>query len=78
MSIPRGRSLRVHFRLQMYEVEDPNLYLSSASTRGKELQYVHHLKKDFTLIAFKESENLRIVAPRRIEKICHRISKMPN
>lgn len=60
------------FQTQMYEVEDPNLYLSSAATRGKELQYVHHLKNDFTLLAFKESENLRIVAPSSLEKFITR------
>ena len=60
------------FQTQMYEVEDPNLYLSSAATRGKELQYVHHLKNDFTLLVFKESENLRIVAPPELEKFITR------
>lgn len=60
------------FQTQMYDVEDPNLYLSSASTRGKELQYVHHLKNDYTLLAFKESENLRIVAPPELEKFITR------
>lgn len=60
------------FQTQMYEVEDPNLYLSSAATRGKELQYVHHLKNDFTLLVFKESENLRIVAPPQLEKFITR------
>lgn len=56
------------YQEQMYEVEDPNLYLSSASTRGKELQYVHHLKNGYTLLSFKESENMRIVSPPELEK----------
>jgi cytochrome c oxidase cbb3-type subunit 2 len=60
------------YQTQMYEVEDPNLYLSSAATRGKELQYVRHLKQNFTLIAFKESENLKIVAPPELEKFITR------
>ena len=60
------------FQVQMYEVEDPNLYLSSASTRGKELQYVHHLKQDYTLLSFKESENMRFVAPPELEKFITR------
>lgn len=55
------------FQTQMYEVEDPNFYMSSASTRGKELQYVHHLKQDFTLLAFKESDDLHFVAPPELE-----------
>lgn len=56
------------YQVQMYEVEDPNFYLSSASTGGNELQYVHHLKQDFTLLAFKESENLRLVASPDLQK----------
>jgi cytochrome c oxidase cbb3-type subunit 2 len=60
------------FQTQMYEVEDPHLFLSSAATRGKELQYVHHLKNGYTLLAFKESENLRIVSPPDFEKFITR------
>lgn len=55
------------FQVQMYEIEDPNLYLSSAATEGKEIEYVHHLKQNFTLLAFKEDENLRIFAPKELE-----------
>lgn len=60
------------YQVQMYEIEDPNFYLSSASTGGSELQYVHHLKKNFTLLAFKESENLRLIAPEELEKFITR------
>lgn len=56
------------YQTQMYDVEDPNFYLSSAATRGKELQYVHHLKQDYTLLAFKEFENLRFVASPELEQ----------
>ncbi|MDP1879671.1 MAG: cbb3-type cytochrome c oxidase subunit II [Parachlamydiaceae bacterium] len=55
------------FQVQMYEIEDPNLYISSVATGGKNLQYVHHLKQDFSLLAFKEDENLRIIAPKELE-----------
>lgn len=56
------------YQVQMYEVEDPNYYMSSTSTKGHELQYVHHLKQDFTLLAFKEFENLRLVTSQELEK----------
>jgi cytochrome c oxidase cbb3-type subunit 2 len=56
------------YQVQMYEVVDPNYYMSSAATGGHDLQYVHHLKQDFTLLSFKESENLRLVAPQELEK----------
>lgn len=60
------------YQVQMYEIEDPNFYMSSASTGGNELQYVHHIKQDFTLLAFKESENLRLIAPPELEKFITR------
>jgi cytochrome c oxidase cbb3-type subunit 2 len=65
------------YQVQMYEMVDPNYYLSSASTGGHELQYVHHLKQDFTLLAFKESNNLRLVAPQELEKYITRYQE-PN
>ncbi len=60
------------FQVQMYEIEDPNLYLSSASTGGNEVQYVRHLKQDFTLLSFKESANLKFVTPPELEKFITR------
>ena len=58
------------YQVQMYEVEDPYIYISSASPAGAggALQQVHHLKEDFTLIAFKESENNRIITTKELEK----------
>lgn len=56
------------YQVQMYDVEDPNIYISSQSSMGRDLQYVHHLKQDFTLLAFKESENTRIIASSDLEK----------
>lgn len=60
------------YQVQMYEIADPNFYMSSASTGGNELQYVNHLKQDFTLLSFKESENLRLIAPPELEKFITR------
>lgn len=65
---PTWTSPTTPYQVQMYEVEDPYVYLSSAETEGRELQYVHHLKKDFTLIAFKESPSVRIVAPDELKQ----------
>lgn len=55
------------YQVQMYEIQDPHLYLSSVASQGKELQYVHHLKQDFTLIGLKESAYLRFVSPKEFE-----------
>ena len=51
------------YQVQMYEVSDPNVYISSASTGSSSLQYVYHLKNQYTLLLFRESDFLRIVAP---------------
>jgi len=56
------------YQVQMYEISDPNLYISSTATRGTDLQFVYHLKKDYTLLAFEESETVRILAPKELEK----------
>jgi cytochrome c oxidase cbb3-type subunit 2 len=49
------------YQVQMYEVEDPNVYIGGTSGGGT-LQHIHHIKDGFTLLGFKEGENERIVA----------------
>lgn len=55
---------------QIYEVEDPSIFIGSASPSGVggDLQQVQHLKQNFTLLAFKESYEQRIVASPEMEK----------
>ncbi len=57
-----------NFQVQMYEVADPNLYLSSLRTDSTELQAVYHLKKDYSLLAFKESAYVRFIAPNDLKQ----------
>jgi cytochrome c oxidase cbb3-type subunit 2 len=61
-----------YYQQQMYEVADPNLYVSSAVKGGTTLQFVHHIKQDYTLLAFAETPLLRIVAPPELEKFITR------
>lgn len=56
------------YQVQMYEVSDPNFYISSTQGLKTELQAVYHIKQDYTLLAFKESDTLRFVAPSNLEK----------
>lgn len=56
------------YQVQMYEVVDPHFYISSVSTGGSNLQYVHHLKQGYTLLAFKESDYLHLLAAPELEK----------
>ncbi|MBA2726608.1 MAG: cbb3-type cytochrome c oxidase subunit II, partial [Parachlamydiaceae bacterium] len=56
------------YQVQMYEVADPNIYISSSQKGGGDLQFVYHLVNDYSLIAFQESATMRIIAPKELEK----------
>jgi len=56
------------YQVQMYEVADPSIYFSSRSSRSSELQAVYHLEDGHSLIALKESETVRFVAPPHLRK----------
>lgn len=56
------------YQVQMYEVSDPNFYISSEASGSNTLQAVYHLKSDFSLLAFHESDTVRIVAPESLQK----------
>lgn len=57
-----------NYQVQMYEVADPNVYIGTSLSGGQDLQFINHLKEDYTLLAFHESSTLRIVAPPELEK----------
>lgn len=54
------------YQVQIYEVADPNLYISNSTL--SERQHVYHLQKGYTLLAFQENDFLKIVAPPELEK----------
>lgn len=56
------------YQVQMYEVSDPNFYISSEASGSNTLQAIYHLQADFTLLAFHESDTVKIVAPENLEK----------
>ncbi len=56
------------YQVQMYELSDPDFYISSAGSGGQSLQFVHHLKSGHTLLSFKESNAFKISAPPELEK----------
>lgn len=62
-----------NYQVQMYEVADPNVYIGTSLSGGQELQFVNHIKEDYTLLAFHESTTLRIVAPPELEKYVTRL-----
>ncbi|NGX61672.1 MAG: hypothetical protein K940chlam9_01161 [Chlamydiae bacterium] len=50
------------YQVQMHEVSDPNVYVSTSNPGGWGLQYVNHLKQGNSLLSFRESEGVRIRA----------------
>lgn len=57
-----------YYQVQMYEVADPHFYISSIYKGATQLELVHHLKQDYSLLAFKESRNVRIIAPKELDE----------
>ena len=56
------------YQVQMYEISDPNFYISSLGSDGQQLQFVHHLKNGFSLLSFHETEEMTIEAPQDLEQ----------
>lgn len=69
---PSWTSPSSSYQVQMYENSDPHLYISSQHS-GPELQYVYHLKENYSLLAFHETETVRILAPAHLEKYVTRV-----
>jgi cytochrome c oxidase cbb3-type subunit 2 len=65
------------YQVQMYEVADPNIYISSSERQAGDLQFVYHLKKHYTLLAFQESPFVRIVAPPELERYITKSDELP-
>lgn len=65
------------YQVQVYEVADPNLYISSATVSGglTDKQFVYHLREGFTLLALQENELLHILAPPELEKYVTRLNE---
>lgn len=55
------------YQVQMYEISDPNFYISTEASGSNTLQAVYHLKANYSLLAFHESDTLRIVAPENLQ-----------
>lgn len=72
---PSWTSASSPYQVQMYEIADPNLYISSTVKGGSTLQFVYHIKENFTLLAFHETESMRIVTPEKLEKYVTRYGK---
>lgn len=55
------------FQVQMYEVSDPHLYISTSHSNGEKPHAVQHAILKTTWFLFQETENLHIVAPKELE-----------
>lgn len=57
-----------YYQVQMHDVSDPNFFISSETSGARNLQYVHRLVNDHSLLAFQENEAVKIIAPPDLEK----------
>jgi cytochrome c oxidase cbb3-type subunit 2 len=56
------------YQMQMYEVADPNFYISNRGSKTRDLLMVNHLREGFSLLAFQENDAVRIIAPPQLEQ----------
>lgn len=56
------------YQVQVYELADPNVYISGTLEGSQTVEVVNHLKQDFSLLAFQESQTLKIRAPEELAK----------
>jgi len=63
------------YQVQMYEISDPNFYISSEASGSNTLQAVYHIKAGFSLLAFHESDTVRIIAPENLQKYITKVGE---
>src|SRR5262249_44871541 len=56
------------YQVQIYEIADPNVFISGSMRPSQQVQTVNRLQEGFSLLAFQESESLKIKAPAELEK----------
>lgn len=56
------------YQVQMYEVADPHFFISNSAGTTYDLQFVQRLVEGETLVAFNETDVIRILAPQELEK----------
>ncbi len=70
---PSWKQASSTYQVQMYEVSDPNVYVSTSNPGGWGHQYVYHVKQNYTLLSFEESPLVRIVASDDLKKYVTRL-----
>lgn len=65
---PSWTQVSCAYQKQMYEVADPNIYISNSATGADDIQLVYHIQKGKTLLAFTETDSVRVVAPPELER----------
>lgn len=56
------------YQKQMYEVSDPNTYIGTAAASSQVRETVYHLKQDYSLLAFQQSDTVKILAAPELQK----------
>lgn len=65
------------FQVQMYTESDPYFYIGRSSVGVDSLEYVHHVQAGRTLLAFQESEQVKIQAPPELRRYITRTGEHP-
>ena len=65
---PTWTSASSPYQEQMYLMEDPNTYITTLSPDEFEISYIYHIKESKNLLAFVESDEIKIKAPKELER----------
>lgn len=65
---PSWKQSSSSYQTQMYQVLDPNVFVSTANPGKAGLQYVYHLQEGITLLSFEESALVKFVAPSNLDR----------
>lgn len=65
------------YQTQMYEISDPHVYISSSTKKGPELQIAYHLRQGFSLLAFQESQTVKIESSDELKKYITKSGETP-
>ena len=72
---PSWRQASSAYQVQMYEVADPHIYVSTSNPSSASLQYVYHLKEGFFLMAYQEGPLMRIISNPSLEPYVTRLDE---
>lgn len=65
------------YQVLVYEVADPHVFISGNKAGMQNVEVVNHLVQGLSLLAFQESETLKIKAPEDLKKYITKVNEKP-